>query len=116
MLTCKTRSLAQLQTPISLITISKLQGIVPEAEQYTLDVVVRPHVYGNMFTIDCLAEDQLRGFDHQVIHAACRASEQGFWEKEFCSYLFQARSNILTCVHYLSVRHMMKKGPSIFML
>lgn len=116
MLTCKTGSLAQLETPILLITASKLQGVVLEAEQYALNVVVGPHVHGNTFTIDDFPEDQLQGFDHQVVRAACRASEQGFWEKEFCFYLFQARSNILTCVHYLSMRHMMKKGPSIFML
>lgn len=81
MLTCETRSLAQLETPILLITISKLHGVVLEVEQYTLNIVVGPHVHGNTFTVDDLPEDQLWGFDHQAVHAACRASEQGFWEK-----------------------------------
>lgn len=86
----------ELETPISLITISKLQGIVLAAEQYALNIMERPRVHGNTFTIYYLPEDQLWGFGHQAAYAAC------FWGK-FSSYLLQTRSSVLTSVSCLSM-------------
>lgn len=54
---------------------------MPEAEQHVLDLVLSPLISGNMFTVVCLAEDELWGFKHQVMCAG--QVNKAFGEKSF---------------------------------